>query len=151
MQTNYRKYAPEDIFVSYIGREATEEDIAAGYKPGQTVYNRKTGNEVFDLFTDMLHEYMNHYPEFYAEKLGVSYIDMLGFIRVVSGMLAKKWIDKYYYLAVGELLEKTDRSLGEIAKATGFSSVKSFSRAFINRIGMPPSEWRQRKRRQKRS
>ena len=61
-------------------------------------------------------------------------------------MKMKEWIDGYYYLAVGELLEKTDWSLGKIAEATGFSSVTSFSRAFIKRIGMPPSEWREKRR-----
>lgn len=146
MQTTFKRYVPKDIFVSYLGHEATEEDIAAGYKQGQTVYNRKTGVEVFDLFTDLLHKHMNHYPEFYAQKLGVKVRDIAGYVRVMSGMKMKEWIDGYYYLAVGELLEKTDWSLGKIAEATGFSSVTSFSRAFIKRIGMPPSEWREKRR-----
>lgn len=150
MQTTFKQYVPEDIFVSFLGREATEEDIAAGYKQGQKVYYRKTGVEVLDLFTELVHKHMNHYPEFYAKKLGVTYVALSGYIQVMSGMPAKEWIDKYYYMAACELLKKTELSLRSIAKATGFSSAKSFSRAFVNRFGKPASEWRQKGRKRMR-
>ncbi len=146
MSKDYRKYTPKDIFVSYLGREATEEDIAAGYKPGQKVYNRKTGNEVFDIFTEMIRTHMNHYPGFYAKKFGVRTCDLAGYIKVMSGLFVKQWIDEYVYLVVSELLLETDLSLGKVAKATGFSSVASFSRAFIKRVGMPATEWREKKK-----
>lgn len=141
---DYRKYTPKDIFVSYLGREATEEEIAEGYEPGQKVYNRKTGVEVFDIFTEMVRTHMNHYPEFYAKKFGLRTCDLAGYIKVMSGLFAKQWIDKYVYLVASELLYETDLSMGEIAKATGFSSVASFSRAVIKRIGMPATEWRRK-------
>ena len=146
MSMEYRKYTPKDIFVSYLGREATEEEIAEGYEPGQRVYNKKTGVEVFDIFTEMVHTHMNHYPEFYAEKFGVKSHEMAGYIKVMSGLYAKQWIDKYVYLVVSELLYETDMPMGEVAKATGFSSVASFSRSFIKRAGMPATEWRRKAR-----
>lgn len=147
MLIDYKKYTPEDIFVSYLGREATEEDIAAGYEPGQKVYNRKTGIEVFDIFTDLVRVSKCRYPEFYAEKFGVTTEDMLGYFRVMSGMAAKDWIEKYYLLVAVELLEKTNRPIIEIAKATGFSAVASFSGYFAKQTGTPPVTWRKKKKR----
>ena len=146
MQTEYRKYVPKDIFVSYFGREATEEEIAEGYEPGQMVYIKKTGIEVFDIFTEMVRTHMNHYPEFYAKEFGVKTDDIAGYIKMMSGLPAKQWIDKYVYLVAGELLYKTDWPLDKIAKATGFSSDKAFSWAFIKRAGMPATEWRRKAR-----
>ena len=147
MLIDYKKYVPEDIFVSYLGREATEEDIAAGYEPGQKVYNRKTGIEVFDIFTDLVRKSKSRYPEFYAKKLGTTTEDMLGYFRVMSGMAAKDWIERYYLLVAVELLEKTNLPIEEIAKATGFSAVSSFSGYFAKQTGTPPVAWRKNKRR----
>ncbi len=147
MLIDYKKYVPEDIFVSYLGREATEEDIAAGYEPGQKVYNRKTGIEVFDIFTDLVRVSKSRYPEFYAKKLGATTADMLGYVRMMSGMAAKDWIERYYLLVAVELLEKTNRPIEEIAKATGFSAVSSFSGYFAKQTGTPPVAWRKNKRR----
>ena len=147
MLIDYKKYVPEDIFVSYLGREATEEDIAAGYEPGQKVYNRKTGIEVFDIFTDLVRKSKSRYPEFYAKKLGTTTADMLGYVRMMSGMAAKDWIERYYLLVAVELLEKTNLPIEEIAKATGFSAVSSFSGYFAKQTGTPPVAWRKNKRR----
>ncbi len=147
MLIDYKKYVPEDIFVSYLGREATEEDIAAGYEPGQKVYNRKTGIEVFDIFTDLVRKSKSRYPEFYAKKLGTTTEDMLGYFRVMSGMAAKDWIERYYLLVAVELLKKTNLPIEEIAKATGFSAVSSFSGYFTKQTGTPPVAWRKNKRR----
>lgn len=146
MPIDYKKYVPEDIFVSYIGREATEEDIAAGYEPGQKVYNKKTGIEVFDIFTDLVRESKSRYPEFYAEKFGVKSAHVLGYVKIMSGMEAKDWIEKYYLLVATELLEKTNLPIIEIAKATGFSAVSSFSGYFAKQTGTPPVAWRKSKR-----
>lgn len=147
MPIDYKKYAPEDIFVSYLGREATEEDIAAGYEPGQKVYNRKTGVEVFDIFTELIRESKSRYPEFYAKKLGVTTFDVLGYFRMMSGMAAREWIDKYYFMVAVELLDKTNRPIEYIAKAAGFSSVSSFSDYFTKHTGTPPVTWRKKRRR----
>ena len=147
MLIDYKKYVPEDIFVSYLGREATEEDIAAGYEPGQKVYNRKTGIEVFDIFTDLVRKSKSRYPEFYAKKLGTTTADMLGYVRMMSGMAAKDWIERYYLLVAVELLKKTNLPIEEIAKATGFSAVSSFSGYFAKQTGTPPVAWRKNKRR----
>ncbi len=146
MPIDYKKYTPEDIYVSYFGREATEEDIAAGYKPGEKVYNRKTGIEVFDIFTDMVRKYKDRYPGVYAENLGVTTLDVLGYVRLMSGMATKDWIEKYHLLVAVDLLENTDLSILEVAKAVGFSAVSSFAGYFAKEKGTPPVRWRKKKR-----
>ena len=38
-----------------------------------------------------------------------------------------------------ELLTNTDWTIGRIAEELGFGSVRSFNRAFLKRMGMPPT------------
>jgi len=42
------------------------------------------------------------------------------------------------------LLERSGRTVGEIAAATGFNDANYFSRLFTRRMGMTPREWRRR-------
>lgn len=141
MKIEYQKFIPKDLFISFLGREATEEELWLGAQRG-VIYNRKTGNEFIDLFAEMVHQYMNHHSGFYAAKLDVTVQDLSGCLKVLSGLSTDEWIAQYCGLVACDLIEHTDWSLGEIARRIGYSSVKSFSRAFIDRIGMPASEWR---------
>lgn len=141
MNVEYRKFTPKDIFISFIGREATEEERWLGAQGG-VIYNKCTGNEFLDVFAAMVHHYMNHNPGFYADKLGVSTSDLSGCLKVLTGLTADEWLEKYRWQVIRDLLLHTDWSLSEIARKTGYSSVKTFSRAFIERIGMPASHWR---------
>lgn len=50
MKIEYRKYTPKDIFISFLGREATEEELWHGMQTG-IVYNKQTGSEFFDLLS----------------------------------------------------------------------------------------------------
>ena len=122
MDTKYPLYTPKDIFISFCGREATEAERWQGVQSG-IIFHKRTGNEFFDLFASMVHHYMNHDPVFYAKKLGVSRVDLSGCLRVLTGVTTDEW-------------------LGEVATKMGYSSVKTFSRAFIERVGIPPSHWR---------
>lgn len=141
MKIEYRKYTPKDIFISFLGREATEEELWHGMQTG-IVYNKQTGSEFFDLFVEMVHHYMIHHPGFYVKKLNLTTTELSGCIKALTGLPADKWIEKYRWLVVADLLDHTDWPLGKIAGATGYSSVKTFSRAFIKHVGMPASQWR---------
>jgi YesN/AraC family two-component response regulator len=44
-----------------------------------------------------------------------------------------------------EMLSK-DRSVTEVAYASGFSSIRSFNRIFANKMGMPPTQYVKQKR-----
>ena len=129
MDTKYPLYTPKDIFISFCGREATEAERWQGVQSG-IIFHKRTGNEFLDLFVSMVHHYMNHDPVFYAKKLGVS--------RVTTD----EWLEAYRWVAIRDVLLHTDWPLGEVATKMGYSSVKTFSHAFIERVGMPPSHWR---------
>lgn len=145
MKTEYHKFVPQDIFISFIGREVTEEELWCGMQKG-VIFNKQTGNEFLDLFASLVHHYMSHNPSFYAGKLGVSTLDLSGCLKVLTGLTADDWVMAYLRLAVCDLLLHTDWKLDEIAKRTGYASVKTFSRSFIDHFGVPPSYWRRQHR-----
>lgn len=134
-------YTPKDIFISFCGREATEAERWQGVQSG-IIFHKRTGNEFLDLFASMVHHYMNHDPVFYAKKLGVSRVDLSGCLRVLTGVTTDEWLEAYRWVAIRDVLLHTDWPLGKVATKMGYSSVKTFSRAFIERVGMPPSHWR---------
>lgn len=121
--------------------EATEAERWQGVQSG-IIFHKRTGNEFLDLFASMVHHYMNHDPVFYAKKLGVSRIDLSGCLRVLTGVTTDEWLEAYRWVAIRDVLLHTDWPLGEVATKMGYSSVKTFSRAFIERVGIPPSHWR---------
>lgn len=145
MKTEYRKYPPAEVFISMTGREATDEELWLGAQSG-IIFNKHTGNEFLDVFAGMVHHYMNHNPSFYAEKLGVSASEISGCLKVLTGLTADEWILGYVRLAVCDLLLHTNRKLTDIAKRTGYASVKTFSRSFIEHFGIPATYWREKYR-----
>lgn len=148
MKTKYRKYAPKDIFISFLGREATEEELWHGAQGG-VIYNKQTGIELLDIFSAMVHRHMSHYTYFYARKLGVAPSELSACLKVLTGLTSEEWIMSYLYLAISDVLLHTDWPLSEVAKKMGFSSLKTFSSSFIKRVGIPPSEWRRKYKRKR--
>ena len=130
MDTKYPLYTPKDIFISFCGREATEAERWQGVQSG-IIFHKRTGNEFLDLFASMVHHYMNHDPVFYAKKLGVSRVDLSGCLRVLTGVTTDEWLEAYRWVAIRDVLLHTDWPLGKVATQMGYSSVKTFSRAFI--------------------
>lgn len=145
MNLEYKKYPPKEIYIyiSILGRETTEEERWHGAQGG-VVYNKGTGYEFLDLFAAMVNRYMNHDIQFYAKKLGITSAELSSCLKVLTGLKGDEWICEYRWLAIRELLLQTDWTMGQVAKRTGYSTVKTFSRAFIDRIGVPPSHWRSR-------
>ena len=82
------------------------------------------------------------YSRFFTKKLGVSRVDLSGCLRVLTGVTTDEWLEAYRWVAIRDVLLHTDWPLGEVATQMGYSSVKTFSRAFIERVGIPPSHWR---------
>ncbi len=127
------------------GRKATEEELWLGAQEG-ILHNKRTGIEFLDLFAAALHRHMEHAPAFYARLFGVTPAELSGCLKVLTGLTADEWIDRSVWLAIRDALLHTDWQLGKLAKRTGYSSVKTFSRAFIKRVGIPPSRWRRQRR-----
>lgn len=143
MNTTYKKYPPKELFISFIGREAREEELWMGVPEG-IVYHKPTGNEFLDHFAQLVHRYMNHQPAFYARLLGVTSAELSGCLKVLTGLTADEWLAAYRRMAIRDLLLHTDWRLTRVAERTGYKSVKTFSNAFIKRVGMSPSHWRKK-------
>ena len=69
MDNNYRKIVPEDVFVSILDREATEEELWMGL-PRDFMGNRPSGNDFIDLFARLVRQYQSRDIEFYAKIMG---------------------------------------------------------------------------------
>ena len=137
----YKKILPKDIFISYLGREATEAELWAGAQNG-VIHHKKTGNEFLDYFADLIRQHMQHGVGFYAKLLGVTTAELTGCIKVLTGIRAETWIDDYIWLCVYDVLLHTDWKNEKVAQKMGYRSIKSFSRSFVERNGLPPTHWR---------
>ena len=84
----YKKILPKDIFISYLGREATEAELWAGAQNG-VIHHKKTGNEFLDYFADLIRQHMQHGVGFYAKLLGVTTAELTGCIKVLTGIRAE--------------------------------------------------------------
>lgn len=94
MKENYSIYPPKKLYISFVGRQATEPELWAGAKDG-IIYHYKSGIEVLDMMMDYMHKYMDHRPSFYAQQFSVTSTQLSGFLRVTTGLSAEKWIEEY--------------------------------------------------------
>lgn len=83
-------------------------------------------------------------PEETAEKLGLSYEVFRKKFSKLTGVAPAKFRDARLMDLASQLLKDRDRSLKEIARRCGFCDEFHFSRRFKQKIGLPPSEFRDR-------
>ena len=95
------------------------------------------------------HYHESHSVEFYAKMFNLSAKYFSSIIKSEIGIGASECIDQYLTLQAKSLL--TDRqhfTIQQISYMLGFNEQTSFSRFFRQRTGMPPSEYRERKKEQ---
>lgn len=95
------------------------------------------------------HYHESHSVEFYARIFNMSAKYFSSIIKSEIGIGASECIDQYLTLQAKSLL--TDRqhfTIQQISYMLGFNEQTSFSRFFRQRTGMPPSEYRERKKAQ---
>lgn len=80
-----------------------------------------------------------------AEKLGYHEKYLSTLLHTLTGMNFRRVLASYRVNFARQLLRGGERTIAEIAFASGFSSVNSFNRAFRELTGMTPSEYRKRK------
>jgi len=76
-----------------------------------------------------------------AQELGMSTATLKRRLAEINTSYSEILLERRLHHAT-RLLEKSDLSVGEIAKALGYSAVSSFSRAFHNATGMSPTSRR---------
>lgn len=77
-----------------------------------------------------------------AARVGRSPRQLQRLFEAELGATPSAWYRDLRLQRAKALVEESDRSLAEIAAATGFESAVAFSRAFRRRFGAPPSAWR---------
>ncbi|WP_455641210.1 helix-turn-helix domain-containing protein [Parabacteroides sp.] len=98
-------------------------------------------------FIELLYhgEYIrNRDLSYYASRLYITPHYLSEICKKVSGKPATYWIDNFTLLEITRLLRQKELSLMEIADRLNFSSLSYFSRYVQKRIGVSPSEYRNR-------
>ena len=132
MDIEYKKILPEDVYVSILD----EEQHAC----------EPTGNNYIDAFVLLVRHYQHADAKFYAMKMNADPSHFGGAIYTLTGLFPKDWCVRYVMLSAYELLEKTDKSIKDVAKRCGFTSGTIFSRFFEQHAHMRPKIWRRQKR-----
>ena len=139
MEEKYRKITPEEVFISYQERELTKDDRWMGRK--QAAFNRPSRNNFIDLFATLVHNHRHLGSKNYAERMGVSPLELNYAFQAMTGMLPAEWSNRYLLLATQELLRETTLSFKEIADRLGFLPA-ALNRLFFDRYGVRPRQWR---------
>ena len=84
----------------------------------------------------------HHDAAHYAEELAVAPAALSQALNRVTGYATKELITERVMLEAARLLRFTDRTIGEVAWATGFGDQLYFSRAFKRHHGVAPSAYR---------
>ena len=89
---------------------------------------------------------VHHDAGHYADALAMPAAALSHALSQVAGRSTKELVTDRVMLEAARLLRFTDRTIGEIAYATGFADPLYFSRAFKRHQGEPPTAYRDRTR-----
>ena len=106
------------------------------------------GLALYRRFSNVLErDYSAHHDAaHYADELALPQAALSHALSQVAGKPTKELITDRVMLEAVRLLRFTDRTIGEIAYATGFGDPLYFSRAFKRHAGEPPTVFRDRTR-----
>lgn len=82
-----------------------------------------------------------------AQELGVSYSWFRGMFATHTGLSPHQYLLEFRIARARSLLAESEFSVKEIATQTGFEDEHYFSRLFRQKLGLTPSQWRNRGRR----
>lgn len=77
-----------------------------------------------------------------AFRFNVSRATLFRAFRAVTGVSVKQWIDGRRFLRAQDLLRVSDAPVFEVSRLCGFQDALYFSRAFKQRFGASPRDWR---------
>lgn len=84
----------------------------------------------------------NRNLEYYADRLCITPHYLSEICRKISGHPATFWIDRFTVQEIARLLRQKELSITAIAEEMNFSSISYFSRYVQKRLGMYPSEYK---------
>jgi AraC family transcriptional regulator, transcriptional activator FtrA len=79
-----------------------------------------------------------------ADQAAMSERNFLRRFREATGATPKAWLVRERVSRAQELIETTDEPVDRIAERCGFAATETFRLAFRNRVGLAPSRYRQR-------
>jgi AraC-like DNA-binding protein len=91
-------------------------------------FNYSNGFKISDL-ADECHMSETHFRRVFQEKMNMSPIEYVNFVRVRKAC---------------EIIDKTDVSMEEVAEKVGFSTPSTFNRNFRRIMGTSPYQWKKR-------
>ena len=99
---------------------------------------------LFERFIHLvnLHGKHEHQLAFYADKLCLTERYLGTIVRNVSGLTAKKWIDRSVISAAQVMLKYSDLSINEIAMQLSFPNPSFFNKYFKRLQGCTPLAFR---------
>ncbi len=106
--------------------------------------NKTRDRRVFEQFIHLvnLHSKQEHQLPFYANKLCLTERYLGTIIKNVSGITAKKWIDRSIMAAAQVMLKYSDLSVSEIAMQLNFPDPSFFNKFFKRHKGYTPMDFR---------
>ncbi len=144
MEEKYKPIRPEDVFITAFKRQPTEEELWHDITL-KSNGNRPSGNNFIDLFAHLIYTHGRKDIRDYARMMDVSADDLYRTIRVLGGMSAPEWRNRYLLLEAQELLTKSKMEISAISKILGFSQPSVFSHFFHSLTGKQPFEWRNKR------
>lgn len=97
---------------------------------------------VFHDFALLISRYHHNPVYYYAEKLGLTSMELNNKCKSYSGISAAEWISQYVLLEAKDLLIKTRLRPSRIAVMLNFSNYDTFARWFRRHTGELPGNWR---------
>jgi len=125
-----------------LGRLLVGLQAASGISPQP---GSNAGRETFERINQLLYQEPDqpHSIDSLARQLGISPGHLRARFRAECGMSLGRFLQLSRLNRAAALLVHTRQRVGEIAEATGYASLFAFSRAFRDRMGMSPSEYRE--------
>ena len=139
MQINrpYKIYQPKDVFVE-IPDDGTQKTADREY----LIDFRSTGIEFLDCFFQIIKRHGRPSCRIIARKMQMEEYMLRHTVTALTGTGIHEWITTFIFLNSCEFLTRTNLSITEIAKRTGFNSISAFTQFFMRMQKLTPGDYR---------
>ena len=146
MGTKIKQITVDQIYVSVLqARRVVRDDGWERFEPIDKSLPQ-TGSLIMDAVAAILITTSESTVAGLAQRLEVQQLDLIGAMRILTGMPPIDFIRLYRIRQVKEWLSCTDLPICEIARKSPFNSTSALSKHFITKEGMSPTDYRRKHR-----
>lgn len=146
METKIKQITIDQIYVSVLqARRVVRDDGWERFEPIDKSLPR-TGSLIMDTVAAILITTSESTVAGLAQRLGARQQDLIGAMRILTGMPPIDFIRLYRSRQVKEWLTYTDLPISEIARLSPFKSAAALTKHFTKTEGMTPTAYRQKHR-----